>query len=207
MAVWKVEKETVTFIAPTHRPSDAHVCFLFLHILKKPGHADWESLFLLQRKPKVRKRLWEGKPSFHCGRPTFTRSQNPQRGKWHKIWKPGLKLSTESGFRWTQKWDYWNGSKYRYSETLKCFYVFLHILLHTLWDSTTYTENTLAHFEESHRIMYLLLLLWGTTCFIKVPTVWQFSLWIVSSGEVYMRMSDEHCRSGDQRKVSAPGPL
>lgn len=39
-----------------------------------------ESFFLLQRKPKVRKRLWGGKPSFHCGRPTFT-GANIQRGE------------------------------------------------------------------------------------------------------------------------------
>lgn len=99
----RYQKTLVTFIGPTHRPSDAHVCFLFLYILKEPGHADWESFFLLQRKPKVRKRLWVGKPSFNCGRPTFTRSQSPQRGKWHKIWKPGLKRSTQSGLRWAQK--------------------------------------------------------------------------------------------------------
>lgn len=135
-------EETVTFIGVTLRPSDVCVCFISPCILRKPGHADWESFLVLQRKPKVRKRLWEGKPGFHCGRPTFTGSQSPQREKWHKIWKPGLKRSTESGFRWTRKRDL-NGSKYGYFGCVKSFLpVFVDILL---WDALI-ADQFLTHY-------------------------------------------------------------
>ncbi|KAK5898918.1 hypothetical protein CesoFtcFv8_008451 [Champsocephalus esox] len=48
-------------------------------------------------KRKVRKRLRRGKPSFHCGRPTFTKSQLSIEGKMAKKYeKSFLKRCTQS---------------------------------------------------------------------------------------------------------------
>lgn len=97
------------------------MCFLF------PGHAHWGSFFLLQRKSKVRKRLWGGKPSFHCGRPTFTRSQQPpSRGGWQK-----KKKKSQSGFSRFWKWDL-NCSKYGCLGALKSFCVCAYFTLRSL---------------------------------------------------------------------------
>lgn len=112
-----------------------------------------ESFFLLQRKPKVRKRLWGGKPSFHCGRPTFT-GANIQRGEnGRKYGKPASNTARKARAQRCVKkvwialilddWRVWRLSDILFVHSMRCFWFQFSFYF------TTRTKNTEPQPEEN----------------------------------------------------------